>query len=428
MSREPDIEPAAKRPRLQPTQNSSNGQMASEIDEGLYSRQLYVLGHEAMKRMAASNVLISGMAGLGVEIAKNVVLGGVKSVAIHDSGNVEMADQSSQYFLRPDDEGKNRADVTLPRLAELNSYVPVSAYTGELTESYLSQFQVVVLTNSTQEEQLRIGDFAHARGIHFIVAETRGLFASLFCDFGRDFVVLDTNGEQPLSAMVSAITKDKESVVTCLDEQRHGFEDGDHVRFAEVQGMAELNTSAPRPIKVLGPYTFSIGDTSNLSDYVRGGIVTQVKMPKTVQFRSLRECLQQPELMITDFAKFDRPGSLHLGFACLHKFVADHGHLPRPRHEADASAFVALVKEQNGKLAQAVEEVDENLMKQLAYSATGDLCPMQGFVGGIAAQEVMKACSGKFMPTMQNFYFDALECLPADQSGLTEGELQAERK
>ena len=39
-----------------------------DIDESLYSRQLYVLGHEAMKRMSASHVLIAGLRGLGVEI------------------------------------------------------------------------------------------------------------------------------------------------------------------------------------------------------------------------------------------------------------------------------------------------------------------------------------------------------------------------
>ena len=32
----------------------------AEIDEALYSRQLYVLGAEAMKRMMASNVLVVG--------------------------------------------------------------------------------------------------------------------------------------------------------------------------------------------------------------------------------------------------------------------------------------------------------------------------------------------------------------------------------
>lgn len=41
-----------------------------EIDESLYSRQLYVLGHEAMKRMGSSHVLIAGLRGLGVEIGQ----------------------------------------------------------------------------------------------------------------------------------------------------------------------------------------------------------------------------------------------------------------------------------------------------------------------------------------------------------------------
>lgn len=38
------------------------------IDKDLYSRQLYVLGEEAMKKMASSSVLVSGMSGLGVEL------------------------------------------------------------------------------------------------------------------------------------------------------------------------------------------------------------------------------------------------------------------------------------------------------------------------------------------------------------------------
>jgi len=56
----------------------------------------YVLGHAAMKRMALSNVLVSGMGGLGVEIAKNIVLGGVKSVTIHDETLARWSDLSSQ--------------------------------------------------------------------------------------------------------------------------------------------------------------------------------------------------------------------------------------------------------------------------------------------------------------------------------------------
>lgn len=35
-----------------------------------------------------------------------------------------------------------------------------------------------------------------------------------------------------------------------------------------------------------GPYTFSICDTAGFTDYVRGGIVSQVKMPKKIAFVS----------------------------------------------------------------------------------------------------------------------------------------------
>ena len=84
---------------------------AGEIDESLYSRQLYVLGHEAMKKMAKSAVLVSGMKGLGLEIAKNIILGGVKSVTLHDQENAEIADLSSQFYLTEEDIGKNRAAV-----------------------------------------------------------------------------------------------------------------------------------------------------------------------------------------------------------------------------------------------------------------------------------------------------------------------------
>ena len=65
--------------------------------------------------------------------------------------------------------------------------------------------------------------------------------------------------------------------------------------FNEVQGMTELNGCEPRKVTVKGPYTFSIGDTSDLGDYKTGGIFTQVKMPKILDFVSYTN------LMITFF-------------------------------------------------------------------------------------------------------------------------------
>lgn len=104
---------------------------AGDIDESLYSRQLYVLGHEAMKRMGASNVLVVGLKGLGVEVAKNIALAGVKSLTLYDPAPVEIANLSSQFFLRADEVGKPRDEVTTPRVAELNVYTPVTKLTSD---------------------------------------------------------------------------------------------------------------------------------------------------------------------------------------------------------------------------------------------------------------------------------------------------------
>lgn len=92
------------------TSNSggTTGRAPAEIDEGLYSRQLYVLGHDAMRRMASSDVLISGLGGLGVEIAKNIILGGVKSVTLHDHATCKLTDLGSQFYLTEADVGEER--------------------------------------------------------------------------------------------------------------------------------------------------------------------------------------------------------------------------------------------------------------------------------------------------------------------------------
>uniref|UniRef100_A0A8C2B3E0 E1 ubiquitin-activating enzyme n=1 Tax=Cyprinus carpio TaxID=7962 RepID=A0A8C2B3E0_CYPCA len=344
---------------------AKNGNDA-EIDEGLYSRQLYVLGHEAMKRMQISNILISGLRGLGVEIAKNVILGGVKSVTLHDQGVAEWKDLSSQFYLREEDLGKNRAEVSQLRLAELNSYVPVTSFTGALTNEYLTKFQVVVLTNSSLDEQIRIGDFCHSNGIKLIVADTRGLFGQLFCDFGEEMTMFDVNGEQPLSAMISMITK------------------------VEIVNWTWLN--------------YTVGLLMHTSFFNQ---------------KSLSSSMAEPEFMVTDFAKFDRPGQLHMGFQALHAFEKKHSRLPKPWSQVNTSA--SLNAAQSGSAKQ--EQLDQAIIKKLSCVAAGDLAPINAFIGGLAAQEAMKACTGKFMPIMQWLYFDALECLSeAEDAVLTEEE------
>lgn len=66
--------------------------------------------------------------------------------------------------------------------------------------------QVVVLVNQNQELQLKINDITHPKKIGFISVESRGVFGSVFTDYGEEFTVIDTTGEPPVSHMIASIS------------------------------------------------------------------------------------------------------------------------------------------------------------------------------------------------------------------------------
>ena len=101
--------------------NDPDGTMATAmaIDEDLHSRQLAVYGRDTMRKMASAHVLVSGLRGLGVEIAKNLVLAGVRAVTLMDDSPVEAADLSSQFYFKDSDIGEPRARSCAAKLQEL---------------------------------------------------------------------------------------------------------------------------------------------------------------------------------------------------------------------------------------------------------------------------------------------------------------------
>lgn len=161
-----------------------------------------------------------------------------------------------------------------------------------------------------------------------------------------------------------------------------------------------------------GPYTFSIGDVSGFGTYTRGGQFTQVKKPKIINFKSLAEQIAQPDFVYSDYAKFDRPMQLHVGFQALHKFAEATGAWPRPMNAEDAGKVLSIASEIAETYGDAKPELDEKLINELSFQATGYLSPMCALFGGMAAQEVLKSVSCKFGPIVQYLYFDSLESLP----------------
>lgn len=363
------------------------------IDESLYSRQLYVLGHEAMKKMSESSILLIGLNGLGIEVAKNIVLAGIKSLTIFDNKKVELRDLGSQFYLTEEDLGKPIANCCVEKLKQLNLYVPIEVI-SELDLNDIDKFQTVICVSLDCSKQIEINNITHKKNIKFISCDVKGLFGSVFCDFGKDFTITDKDGNEPITGMIANITSEEKAIITCVDEKRHNLEDDMIVKLEEINGIEKLNNKEFK-IKTKGPYSFEIDENTTKTEYKNGGIFTQVKKITKRDFKPLNESIDNPEIMISDFAKFERSNLLHKMFI----------------HSDKISQNIEEFKKIVTKDIQEFKEIDE-LIDKFIQGNNAILPPMTAVIGGFVAQEVLKSVSGKFTPLHQHLYFDAIECIP----------------
>lgn len=182
--------------------------------------------------------------------------------------------------------------------------------------------------------------------------------------------------------------------------------------------MVELNKCQPMKIHRNGNYSFSIGDTSEYTDWISDGIVTQIKMPKNVSFKPLKVAENECEfsVILADNEKMENPPQIQMAFTAYHRYCERFSREPRPWNESDSMDFMKICLERAAELSI---EVDVKLVATFAKTCAGSVCPVNAIIGGITAQEVMKACSGKFLPIQQWFCFDAMECLQKEDTSLT---------
>uniref|UniRef100_A0A3P9IW60 Ubiquitin-like modifier-activating enzyme 6 n=1 Tax=Oryzias latipes TaxID=8090 RepID=A0A3P9IW60_ORYLA len=393
-----------------------------EIDDSLYSRQRYVLGDGAMQQMAQSSVFLSGMGALGVEIAKNITLAGVKTVTLHDTKLCETWDLGCNFFIRRDDvlNQRKRVEAVCPRVGELNPYVHVDMSSCPLDDnidlSFLKKYQCVILTESSLSLQKRINKFCHSQQppIRFISSDAYGICVRVFCDFGEAFEVSDPTGEELKEIFIQSITQDNSGVVTCIDHQPHGLQTGQSVIFREINGMVELNGTT-RQVSVISSHSFEIGDTSHFQPYEHGGFFVMVKTPQIYKFETLEQQLCDPQVLIPDLSKPEAPLHIHAAMLALDAFQEKHGRLPNIGCLEDAEALLKLTEEVSVTHKNKFP-VNAELVRCMSKTARGTLPPLAAAAGGIASQEVLKAITGKFGPLQQWFYLDALEVVRPLQS------------
>ena len=366
--------------------------MSNNIDTDLYSRQIYVMGKEAMEKITKSSVLISGLDGLGTEVAKCLVLGGIKKLVIYDNQNIQQGDLASAYYFTEKDIGMNRANTILNKLRELNPYVEINVSNNFQKDSIDCELVIICnFSNHNLDDIIMINKNLRRHGKKTIACSTLGMLGQIFCDFGENFSVLDTDGEEVKTGTIVKVelTKDNNLQVETATDHNLGRDD-----MIKIKTLSQ--TIEEKVMKVITQNKFIIKNSDFFSEVLRNKLVIetafeQIKSTITMNFDDLETCLNKNDKVIS----FDAYNPDHSVF-CHNLFLNHH----------NPDKFKVEVQNKN----------QEELYQKFISSKNGNFCPIQSVIGSIVAQESMKAISGKFTPINQIMYFDELQLVELNPS------------
>jgi ubiquitin-activating enzyme E1 len=424
------------------THTSTNDIVMDAHYMDLQSRTMGAMGLEAMSKLVKMKVLIIGCRGLGVEVAKNLILAGPAMVTIVDNEPCTVADSGVNFFIQPTDVNgvKTRGEVCAPRLQELNRLVSVSS-SPTVTEELVLKHSLVVMTRvGNLSEAIQWNTFCRNRDIYFIMADVLGAMGYVFTDFGDKFMAKDLTGEPPIQRIVFDISNESPQALLKLlpppDGRRHQITDSDHegwVVFEEVEGMTHINGLPPvrahevykerkdaktgKVEKIYDAYALRLElDTSTFGKYTGGGRMIQKKNPIHIPFDSLQTSVGKPSpqsfTSIEDFSKMNqRAEQLHVALKGVWEFYAKQGgRLPNLLSEDDAKQVIEYAKILNME-SNLVNEPDVEVIRTVSKYCGGiELQPLCAYFGGVVAQEIVKV-SGKFTPIQQWIHLDAFEIL-----------------
>lgn len=160
-----------------------------------YDRQIRVWGAEAQSRIQTSKVLVCGLNKLNIEVTKNIVLAGM-GVTVQDSGVVTEDDLCCNFFIDESDLGKQIAVAALPRVQELNPFAVIQSemkQIDELPDSYFTQFSVILISNCTETQAVRINKICRSQTPQsiFFWSDVFGDESIFYSDFGPNFEFKD---------------------------------------------------------------------------------------------------------------------------------------------------------------------------------------------------------------------------------------------
>ncbi|KAK5905312.1 hypothetical protein CesoFtcFv8_006790 [Champsocephalus esox] len=161
----------------------------SEEEAAQYDRQIRLWGLDAQKRLRGSRVLLAGLGGLGAEVAKNLILAGVKGLTLLDHEQVSEESCRAQFLIPVTAQGQNRAQASLERGQNLNPMVQVHADQDRIQDKpddFFLQFDAVCLTGCSRDLMVRVDQLCSKHNIKVFCGDVYGYYGYMFCNLGKE--------------------------------------------------------------------------------------------------------------------------------------------------------------------------------------------------------------------------------------------------
>lgn len=161
-----------------------------------YDRQLRLWGSHGQKALNDSKICLLKSSALGTEILKNLVLPGIGHFSIVDHELVTERDFGNNFFVRRNDLGQPRAQVTKDLLLELNPDVSGECLVADPSElirtnlEYFKQFTLIISTQLSFSDNLQLCSVCAQENITLIVARSLG-FINYLRVYKREHLVVE---------------------------------------------------------------------------------------------------------------------------------------------------------------------------------------------------------------------------------------------
>ncbi|WWC62948.1 uncharacterized protein I303_105546 [Kwoniella dejecticola CBS 10117] len=345
-------------------QHQQNGHI-TEDEASLYDRQIRLWGLEAQNRMRSSTVLILSLRGVAHETIKNLVLAGIGRLIVADDSKVTEEDLGSGFLFREEENavGQNRTQAASPQISSLNPLVSLTALEtlhpfiggseGEIVDLLKREKVDVIVACDLPKSQLETIDEASRKaGSMFYAAGTYGFHGYVFADLGESYEYVYNQKSTPENPS---------------------------------PGLAKKILLYPSFASALSPASWSkpATEAENGGSPYRGLMKNQTK---------------------------DAAPGVVLGLLALWEFEKNNGTLPsgEESHVSQIKEIAEKLRVDLGVNVRSLPSVDEQMIQHLAKHATHLFPPTLAILGGLLAQDVLRALSRKDRPIVNLLAVDSM--------------------